>query len=138
MDSEKYEVKFRDYDAPGNISADVRRLNEIRRSERALQRADNLTLVPSENDAVFAYLKSGAAAPAGERGADLLVAVNLDPHHTQATMVHVPIGQLGIGHEESYVVHDLLTGARYHWRGSRNYVLLDPARQAGHLFRIER
>jgi len=183
LDSEKYEVRYRDVDAPGNLNEDVRRLNEIRRGHLALQRADNLTLVHSENDQIFAYLKrapsaptavrasalpqpplpqslqpprspsgngngTGAAAGSRSNGAgaaaepaderDLLVAVNLDPFHAQATMVHVPLELLGIGPDEPYVVHDLLTGARYHWRGSRNFVLLDPAQQAGHVLRVEK
>ena len=37
-------------------------------------------------------------------------------------MVHVPLAELGLDADEPYVVHDLLTGARYTWRGSRNYV----------------
>ena len=53
-------------------------------------------------------------------------------------MVHVPIDDMGIDDDEQYVVHDLLTGARYTWRGSRNYVRLDPAEQPGHLFVVER
>jgi len=53
-------------------------------------------------------------------------------------MVTVPIGEMGIGPDEPYVVHDLLTGARYTWRGSRNYVRLDPRTQVGHLLRVER
>ena len=133
LDSEKYEVKFRDFDAPGNINDDVRRLNELRRTERALHRADNLTLVHSENEQIFAYLKSG-----GADAASLLVVANLDPHHTHATVLHVPLGQLGLGDDEPYVANDLLTGARYHWRGARNFVQLDPRHQAGHVLRIER
>jgi starch synthase (maltosyl-transferring) len=53
-------------------------------------------------------------------------------------MVHVPIEDMGIGDDEPYTVHDLLTGARYTWRGIRNYVRLDPAEQPGHLFLVER
>jgi starch synthase (maltosyl-transferring) len=73
----------------------------------------------------------------GEDEADYLVAVNLDPRQAQATMVHVPLDEMGIGEDEPYVVHDVLTGARYTWRGRRNYVRLDPAVQAGHLLRVE-
>jgi len=171
LNSEKYELRYRDFDAPGNVNDDVRRLNEIRRGHRALQRVDNLTLVASENDQIFAYLKRGVEAPGSAHGShgtgvvesvrsngatggngdgtgagrravadprDLLVAVNLDPHHAHATMVHVPLELLGIAPDQPYMVHDLLTGARYHWRGSRNFVLLDPAQQAGHVLRIER
>ena len=53
-------------------------------------------------------------------------------------MVHVPVRELGIGADEAYVVQDLLTGARYTWRGSRNYVRLDPQMQMGHVLRVER
>jgi starch synthase (maltosyl-transferring) len=45
---------------------------------------------------------------------------------------------MGIDDDEPYVVHDLLTDARYVWRGSRNYVRLDPAEQPGHLLLVER
>ena len=69
---------------------------------------------------------------------DLLIAVTLNPHEPQETMVHVPIGDLGIADDEPYVVHDLLTGERYTWRGVRNYVRLDPAYQPGHVLLVER
>ena len=68
--------------------------------------------------------------------ADVLVAVNLDPHRPHHTVVHVPIGDLGVGENEPYEVEDLLTGARYLWRGRRNYVRLDPAVQPGHVLRV--
>jgi len=50
----------------------------------------------------------------------------------------VPIEDMGIDDDELYVVHDLLTDARYTWRGARNYVRLDPAEQPGHLLLVER
>ncbi|HEU5174742.1 MAG TPA: alpha-1,4-glucan--maltose-1-phosphate maltosyltransferase [Gemmatimonadaceae bacterium] len=192
VDSEKYELKTRDYDAPGNINADVQRLNRIRRSEAALQLYRNLTFHVSENPEVLFYRKAapgrtaadreralrlarmraalakespiggalggqavemmgsitsgrdadGRAAPAGADGAvpsrDLLIAVNLDPHRVQESVLHVPLEELGIREDEPYVVVDLLTGARYTWRGRRNYVRLDPAVQVGHVLRVER
>ena len=141
LDSEKYEIRVRNYEAPSNLNGDIVLLNRIRREQTALQRADNLTFVPSENDAILCYWKAGggaSAAASGGRDAHLLIAINLDPYHAHATMVHVPIAAMGIGADESYTVHDLLTGARYTWRGSRNFVLLDPAQQPGHVLRVER
>ena len=70
------------------------------------------------------------------RGGDLLVIVNTDPHNVQETMVHVPIREMGLRDDEPYVVEDLLTGARYSWRGVRNYVRLDPASEPGHLLLV--
>ncbi len=135
LDSEKYEVRVRDWNAPGNIKQDVARLNRIRRENPALQRMDGLEFVQSDNEQVIAYRKSGVS-PDG-RPNELLVVVNLDPHNVQETMVHVPIEALGIAPERQYRVHDLLTGTRYTWRERRNYVRLDPGDKVGHLFRIE-
>ncbi len=133
IDSEKYELKHRDWGRPDSIAADFELLNRIRRENRALQLHDNLTFHPSDNDRVLFYRKS---APNGQN--DLLIAVNLDPHSVRETTVHVPIADLDIHAEESYGVEDLLTGARYLWRGSRNYVRLDPREQVGHILRLIR
>jgi len=132
-DSEKYQIRVRDWGAPGNIAADVRLVNRIRRENPALQRATNLSFHASENDNILFYRR---VAPAGS--SDLLVAVNLDPHHVQETMVHVPLDALGISPHETFGVHDLLSGERYQWSGVRNYVRLDPAARVAHVLRVER
>ena len=181
LDSEKYELKTRDYDAPGNINADVQRLNRIRRTEPALQQYRNLTFHESENPQVLFYRKAApgrtaddraraaralrlrtgmtkdvavggaigvqaleiverglARRAAGETPRDILVVVNMDPHRPHETMLDVPLDLMGIREDEPYVVVDLLTGARYTWRGRRNYVRLDPATQVAHVLRVER
>jgi len=157
LHSEKYQIRVRDWIAKGNINDDVTLMNRIRRETPALQRADNLTFHHSENDQILFYSKSGnrkseigngraatANAPIPSplqpriEDPDILVAVNLDPAEAQATMVHVPIEQIGIEPDEPYVVHDLITGARFTWQGSRNYVRLDPADQVAHVLRVER
>jgi starch synthase (maltosyl-transferring) len=51
-------------------------------------------------------------------------------------MVHVPIDEMHIDEGEPYEVEDLLTGARYIWRGTRNYVRLDPAHEPAHVLRV--
>jgi len=131
LDSEKYQLRPRDYQAEGNIAADIALINEVRRTQPALRRYRNLTFHFSENPAVIFYRKASEEH-------DLLIAVTLNPHEPQETMVHVPIGDLGIADDEPYVVHDLLTGERYTWRGVRNYVRLDPAYQPGHVLLVER
>ncbi len=131
LNSEKYEIRVRDWDVPGNINADIRRINEIRREHAALRRLANLRFCTSENEQILCYYK-------GAPGDDLLIVVNLDPHHPQETQVHVPLDALGIGEAELFHVDDLLTGARYTWHGPRNYVRLDPAEQAAHIFHIKR
>jgi starch synthase (maltosyl-transferring) len=133
LHSEKYEIRVRDWEAPGNINADVRTVNAIRRANPALQQHTNLSFHLSENERILFYRRGLA-----DGTNDLLIAVNLDPHHAQETMVHVPLDDLGIGADEAFVVHDLLTGERYTWRGIRNYVRLDPAERVAHVLRVER
>src|SRR6185437_8385657 len=123
LHSEKFELKARDWSAPQSLDRDIVRLNRIRRDNRALQLADNLTFHRSENDRILFYRKTSTDVGAPN---DLLIAVNLDPARAQDSMVHVPLDALGLGADAPYVVEDLLTGARYSWRGSRNYVRLDP------------
>jgi starch synthase (maltosyl-transferring) len=159
LDSEKYELRPRDYDAPGNINDDIRRLNALRRAQPALQRYANLAFGTCENPTILVYAKTAREpvlqwtslhpepVPAtliadmpkpAYAGSDLLIVVNTDPHRVQEAMVHVPLAAFGIDPEEPYIVHDLLTDARYTWRGERNYVRLDPNDQPGHVFAVER
>jgi starch synthase (maltosyl-transferring) len=133
LDSEKYQIRVRDWDTPGNLGAEITLLNSIRRDNSALQRMDNLTFRASENPQVLFFTKT---AP-GWRN-DLLVIVNLDPSRAQETVVTVPLVDLGLDPDTPYVVEDLLTGARYSWRGARNYVRLDPNLQPGHILRLQR
>jgi starch synthase (maltosyl-transferring) len=163
LHSEKYQLRPRDFNAANNINDDIKLLNTIRREQRALQLYTNLSFHKSENETILFYRKAAAEpvvqwtggdkpTPVPEevltatRGVDaskpvdgdILVAVNTDPLSPQWSWVHVPIEDMGIGPDEAYGVRDLLTGARYTWRGARNYVRLDPAEQPGHLLLVER
>jgi len=131
LDSEKYEIRVRDWNAPGNIKQDVSKLNRIRTENAALHELTNFEAVHTDFDGIFAYRKY---AP----GNELLVIVNLDPHQAHETMIDVPLAAMGIDANEAYEVNDLLTGARYTWRGARNYVKLDPSERVAHLFRVTR
>jgi len=133
LDSEKYQWKERDWNAPGNIKDWIARLNKIRRENRALQFYDNLRFYHADNDAILFY---GKMTPA--RDNIILVVVNLDPHRKQNSYVDVPIDQFGQMESDVYQVHDLLSDARYTWRGHQNYVELDPEIQPAHVFRVRR
>jgi starch synthase (maltosyl-transferring) len=129
LHSEKYEIRVRDWDAPGNLNDDIRLLNRLRRAHPALRQLPNLRFCPTENEAMLAYHKW-----AGDD--HLLCIVNLDPQGPREAMVHVPLDALGLGPDAPYPVEDLLTGERYTWRGARNYVRLDPAREVAHVLRL--
>ena len=131
MDSEKYEIKSRDLNAYGNIKQDVARINRIRRENAALHELANLEFLHSEYEGVLAYRKYA-------HNSEIIVVVNLDPFNVHETMIHVPIQRMGIADGEPYEVADLMSGARYTWRGSRNFVRLDPNERVAHVFRVSR
>jgi starch synthase (maltosyl-transferring) len=133
LDSEKYQWKERDWNAAGNIKVWITRLNKIRKENRALQFYDNLRFYHADNDAILFY---GKMTPA--RDNIILIVVNLDPRHKQNSYVDVPIDQFGQMESDVYQVHDLLSDARYTWRGRQNYVELDPEIQPAHVFRVRR
>jgi starch synthase (maltosyl-transferring) len=133
FDSEKYQYKERDWNAPGNIKDWITRLNHIRRENRAFQFYDNLQFYHADNDAILFYGKMTTA-----REDIVLVVVNLDPFRKQHSFIDVPLEQFGSMEGDAYQVHDLLTEARYTWYGRRNYVELDPEIQPAHIFRVRR
>jgi starch synthase (maltosyl-transferring) len=133
LDSEKYQYKERDWNAPGNIKDWIARLNKIRTENRALQLYTNLRFHDAENDAIIFYSKMTAA-----RDNIILVVVNLDPHRKQNSFVYVPIENFGQMESDVYQVQDLLSSTTYTWRGRRNYVELDPDIQPAHIFLVRR
>lgn len=133
LDSEKYQWKERDWDAPGNIKDLITRLNRIRKENRALHFYDNLRFYRTDNDSILCY---GKMTPS--RNNIILVVVNLDPRYSQNSYVHVPLEDFGPMESDTYQVHDLLNDAQYLWRGSSNYVELNPNVQPAHIFRVRR
>lgn len=133
LDSEKYQLKERDWNAAGNIKPLITQLNRIRRENRALHFYENLQFHPVDNEALLFYSKMTRA-----RDSIVLVIVNLDPLYTQSGYVEAPLEQFGDFGREHYEVDDLLTGARYVWHGRRNYVALHPSVQPAHIFRVRR
>jgi starch synthase (maltosyl-transferring) len=131
-DSEMYQHKVWDWDRPGNIIDDVTRLNQIRRENPALHLYDNLRFCGADNDQIIAYYK---ATP--DLSNIIVCAVNVDPYWTQSAWLDVPVDQWGIDGNQPYVVHDLMNGERYTWRGRYNWVRLDPNVQPYHVLRVE-
>jgi starch synthase (maltosyl-transferring) len=129
--SEKYEIKTRDWSAPGNLTDLITRLNRIRRAHPALQRANNLRLHGSDDDHVLWYGKT--------EGDDVIfVAVNLDPSARHASTVDVPIEALGLAPDAPYRMRELLGEATYEWHGPRGHVDLDPAVTPAQIFWLTR
>jgi starch synthase (maltosyl-transferring) len=121
LDSEKYEIKPRDWQAPGNIVAEITRLNRIRRSEPALHSHLGLTFYNAFDDNILYFGKR-----AGAEGDIILVAVNLDPFSAHEAGIEVPLWEFGLPDHASVAVEDLMRGHRFHWHGKSQSIRLDP------------
>jgi starch synthase (maltosyl-transferring) len=140
--SEKYEVRWWDLARPDSLSEFIARVNKIRRDHPALQFNDALQFHPIDNEQIIAYSKV-REVPAAEQGAGLpgrdviVTIVSLDHRAVQSGWLDLDLEALGVDPARPYVMHDLLTGAQYRWEGRHNFVMLDPAGLAAHLFTLE-
>ncbi|MFJ4201424.1 alpha amylase C-terminal domain-containing protein, partial [Streptomyces sviceus] len=130
LNSEKYQLKTRDWDSPDSLAPLITQLNTVRRENPALRQLRDLHFHHADKDEVIAYSKRSGSNT-------VLVVVNLDPHHTQEATVSLDMPQLGLEWHESLSVHDELTGETYHW-SRNNYVRLEPGRAPAHLFQVRR
>ena len=130
LDSEKYQVRVRDWGAPGNLDPDIARLNQIRRSEPALQASPTSASTRAGTRVLF-YLK-------GAWGRDLLCAVSLNPREP----VEADAGRAARAARRRRGA----SGTR--WRtcspasgsvaGTPPAVRFDPAERAGYIWRVVR
>ncbi|MFO1159469.1 MAG: alpha-1,4-glucan--maltose-1-phosphate maltosyltransferase [Reyranellaceae bacterium] len=131
LDSEKYEVRVRDFDAPGNIVPEITSLNRIRRAHPALHSHLGLSFYNSDNELVLAY---GKALPSHE---DMIfVVVSLDPHKAQEVGFEVPLWEWRLPDSGSLEAEDLMTGRRFTLTGKNQRLRLDPSALPFALWRI--
>jgi starch synthase (maltosyl-transferring) len=131
--SEKYEIRVRDWKAPGNISDYIARLNAIRRDNPALHAMAGLRFYSADSPHVLFYGKATAA-----RDNLILVAVNLDPFAAHEATLRMPLADLGVGPDETYELHELLGGDRRLVRGDTHRVTLDPQSAPALIYRVGR
>jgi starch synthase (maltosyl-transferring) len=133
LNSEKYEVRHWDLNRPDSLRDSIARVNGIRNDNAALQNDWSLRFHNVDNDQLICYSKES-----DDRSNLLITVVNLDPHYTQTGFVTLPLDELEIPHDRPYEAEDLLSGERYLWQGSRNYVELNPSIRSGHILKIHR
>lgn len=121
LDSEKYEIKVRDWagatKSGTTLAPLITKVNEIRRAHPALQRLRNLHFHPTDSESVIAYSK--------REGNDLVfIVVNLDPDRAIEATVNWEMWVLGFD-KDSFDVTDLLDGQRHTWHRTTR-IHLDP------------
>ena len=143
LDSEKYEIRARDWDATGNIKLLIGELNRLRHERPALKRYDNLRFESVTGDRTLFYRKAlphGKVDPLNgypNRWRDpVYVAVNCDPTTPERAILHPDLPAIGIGWQEPYELTDLMTGRATRERGADLSTVLDPAGEPFRIFTI--
>ena len=143
LDSEKYQIRARDWDAKGNIKLLLGELNRLRHQRPALKRYENLRFESVTGERTLFYRKAmphGKVDPLTghpQRWRDpVYVAVNCDPTTPERAILHPDLPAVGIDWDEPYQLTDLLTGLKSQERGADLPVVLDPAGEAFRIFTV--
>jgi starch synthase (maltosyl-transferring) len=138
LDNEKYELKVWDLDRPDSLRHVIARVNGIRHRHPALQHDRTLRFHRTDNEQLLCWSKSERDPSGGDPGDVMLMIVNLDPHHVQASWVDLDLVALGVDDERPFQLHDELGDAYFLWRGRHNYVQLDPAAMPAHVMAVRK
>jgi starch synthase (maltosyl-transferring) len=132
LNSEKYELKVRDWNKPGNISDYIGRLNRIRRENPALLQTRDFRFAQVDDEEVMGFVKESVAHDNA-----VAVAVAVTGHGPRQFWFH--FGDLEIGPPRARRrvgwVENLVTGERHgiEWGGVR--LRIDQADDPALLFR---
>jgi starch synthase (maltosyl-transferring) len=139
LDSEKYQLRAWDLDQPGSLAPELRTINEIRRTHRALHHDRSLHFHESDNERFVVYSKT---APTWFVDSDvlsedpILVVVNTDHWNVQDTIIHLDLVALGLDDAPAIEARDLLNGGTYRWTGWHQFIRLDPWQSPAHIFAL--
>ena len=131
--SEKYQLKAWDLDKPGNIRAEIARVNALRNQHEAFQRTFNVLFIPCNNSHIIAYLKQNF-----DKTDRFIIVVNMDWENKQVGTLDLSPEHLGLAHEGSLRLVDQFAHApkEYLWKGTNPYLELDPKKSPAHIFQI--
>ena len=147
IDSEKFEYRprdFKDAEVRGDSLAPyVRRLNQLRHEHPALGDLQNLTLHPTDDDAILCLSKTKTVqGPDGDHEDTLIVVANTDPHSVRTANIELDLEALRLAPQDraedgTFAADELLTGESWSW-GDRVWVRLDPFYEPVHIVSVRR
>ncbi len=132
LNSEKYEIKVRDWNKPGNLKSTIGRINKIRRENAALLQTANLRFAQVDDPEVIGFVKESTG-----RDNAVAVAIALNGHGPRTFWFH--FGEITVGDSALPVrfIVNLVTGERHtvEWGGVR--LTINPSDDPALLFRCE-
>ena len=138
LDSEKYQYRPREWAAAeasgATLAPWITQLNALRAAHPALQTLRGLHFHHSDDDSVIVFSKRDGDSPDADC---VVVVVTLDPHRPRETMLHLDMGALGLGPDDVFSAHDLVTDTAWRWSANQ-YVRLAPTEHVAHIVSVRR
>lgn len=128
MNSEKYELKHRDFSQGSPLDVLLKTLTSFRRSHPAMQRVGNVQFLDVEGESFLAFLRF-----APDRGDVCLVICNFDTTEVREGAFYLPAVLPGGLEYENLRGEDVLNGETYFFSRGHNFIRLDPTKMPGHL-----
>jgi len=122
LDSEKYQIRAWDWAQPGNIVAEITRLNMIRRANPALQSHLGVVFLDCDNDQILCFMKQSA-----DGDNMVITAICMDPHNVQSGTLRLVPAIWRFADRPSLRLESLMSGERLEWFGDDQPIRLDPA-----------
>jgi starch synthase (maltosyl-transferring) len=129
LDSEKYQIRHRDWSQPGNIVQEITLLNTIRQQNPALQTHLSIRFCPSSGEHVLCFTKTSP-------GNVLFIAICLDPHAAHECEFELPLQDWGLPEGAPLEFEDLVHGNTFTLQGRHQRLRLDPALLAFSIWRL--
>ncbi len=125
INSEKYEIKNRNYKADSSIEEEITQLNLIRTGYSEFRERGNLKFLQTSNPSILAYSR-------GYGEEKIVVILNLDPSKIQEAAVKIPDEWNQVN---SFRVTDIFNSETYTWNGGENFVRLTPEFKPAHILK---
>jgi starch synthase (maltosyl-transferring) len=121
LDSEKYQLRARDWTQPGNIIAEITALNRIRRSNPALHSHLGIRFLPCSSERMLCFVKATK-----DFDNVLVLAVSFDPGAAAEADIFIPPDALGLRDHTTLVIRDLIHDTDFTAQTGQHHLHLTP------------
>ena len=132
LDSEKYQYRPRDWEAAEaegrSLAPYLGILNRIRREHPALQTLRGISFHETSSPSIIAYSRA-------DRGDVVLTICTLNPKQAESGTVKLNMPSLGLGWDDQFRAHDLVTNDTWAWN-REFFVQLDPYKSVAHIVSV--
>jgi starch synthase (maltosyl-transferring) len=132
LNSEKFQICDYDWSKENKLTTIIKKINEIRNEQEALQQTNNIKFCNIENDNLLAFYKWNDS-----KTNELLIIISLDNYYVQQSTVQLPLNELSLVSGQQIKVHDLITDSSFIWHDEWNFIELHPTLPF-HIFKINK